>query len=195
VIKELLVPLHGSRSTTTSNGQCNGRELDEYSWFPVDVGDGETPSKSAPASCRSMTASGYDACAEYSCVNDSDDENDESTPPLTSGGHPSSMPFSALFYDHDDEAARRRIHPVGGTSHIKDHGTQSGSRRQQGVAPVSYILGRQFHPIKDYDSQRDDELSLFWWTYRSDFEVPIEPYGITTDAGWGCMVRAIVMNF
>jgi cysteine protease ATG4 len=55
-----------------------------------------------------------------------------------------------------------------------------------------YVLGKLYHQINDYDARRDDESSLFWFTYRCDFP-SIEPYGITSDAGWGCMLRATQM--
>jgi cysteine protease ATG4 len=57
----------------------------------------------------------------------------------------------------------------------------------------SYVLGKLYHPIHGYAAHREDEASLIGWTYRSDFEVPIQPYEITTDAGWGCMLRAAQM--
>ena len=54
------------------------------------------------------------------------------------------------------------------------------------------VLGRIYHPITDYAVRRDDERSLLWFTYRSDFP-EIAPYGITSDAGWGCMLRSAMM--
>lgn len=56
----------------------------------------------------------------------------------------------------------------------------------------TYVLGKTYHPIHDYNARRNDESSLFWFTYRCDFPC-IEPYGITSDAGWGCMLRALQM--
>lgn len=56
----------------------------------------------------------------------------------------------------------------------------------------TYVLGKTYHPIHDYNIRRMDESSLFWFTYRCDFPC-IEPYGITSDAGWGCMLRALQM--
>lgn len=55
-----------------------------------------------------------------------------------------------------------------------------------------YCLGKKFHPINDYHSKRDYESNLFWCTYRCDFQ-EIKPYGITSDAGWGCMLRSAQM--
>ena len=56
----------------------------------------------------------------------------------------------------------------------------------------TFVLGKSYHPVHDYAPRRDDESSLFWFTYRCDFPV-IAPYGITTDAGWGCMLRSAQM--
>jgi cysteine protease ATG4 len=54
------------------------------------------------------------------------------------------------------------------------------------------VLGKTYHPINDYSQRRDDESSLFWFTYRCDFQ-EIAPYNITSDAGWGCMLRSAQM--
>ena len=54
------------------------------------------------------------------------------------------------------------------------------------------LLGKVYHAIHDYAPRRDDENSLFWFTYRFDFP-EIVPYRITTDAGWGCMLRSAQM--
>lgn len=56
----------------------------------------------------------------------------------------------------------------------------------------TYVLGKTYHPINDYHPRRDDESSLFWFTYRCDFP-EIAPYNITSDAGWGCMLRSLQM--
>jgi cysteine protease ATG4 len=56
----------------------------------------------------------------------------------------------------------------------------------------THVLGRTYHPINDYSPRRDDESSLFWFTYRCDFP-EIAPYNITSDAGWGCMLRSAQM--
>ena len=56
----------------------------------------------------------------------------------------------------------------------------------------THILGKTYDPIRDYAVRRDDESSLFWFTYRCDFP-EIVPYNITSDAGWGCMLRSAQM--
>ncbi|GAX28432.1 cysteine protease ATG4 [Fistulifera solaris] len=56
----------------------------------------------------------------------------------------------------------------------------------------AYILGKKYHPVHDYTLRREDEISLFWFTYRCDFP-EIKPYRIQSDAGWGCMLRSAQM--
>ena len=57
---------------------------------------------------------------------------------------------------------------------------------------MTYLLGKVYHPINHYADRRDYESSMFWFTYRCDFP-EIKPYGITSDAGWGCMIRSAQM--
>lgn len=57
---------------------------------------------------------------------------------------------------------------------------------------LTYVLGKSYHPVTDYAPRRDDESSLFWFTYRFDFP-QLAPYSFTTDAGWGCMLRSAQM--
>lgn len=55
-----------------------------------------------------------------------------------------------------------------------------------------HLLGKTYDALHEYAPRRDDENSLFWFTYRFDFP-EIVPYRITTDAGWGCMLRSAQM--
>mmetsp|Transcript_49843 Transcript_49843/g.57534 ORF Transcript_49843/g.57534 Transcript_49843/m.57534 type:complete len:455 (-) Transcript_49843:128-1492(-) len=55
-----------------------------------------------------------------------------------------------------------------------------------------YMCGRRCHPVHDYYERKEYEASLFWWTYRYNFS-EIKPYCITSDAGWGCMLRSAQM--
>lgn len=66
----------------------------------------------------------------------------------------------------------------------------STQERQQ--IPFIYLLGSTLHPLHDYHKRKSLEKSLFWFTYRYDFS-EIKPYQITTDAGWGCMLRSAQM--
>ena len=99
--------------------------------------------------------------------------------------------------------------PVPTTTNTKTTGTNGSPRRKRGsrrdrdreqdhdacaCAYQTYILGKTYHPINDYHAKRDDEANLFWFTYRCDF-LEIKPYGITSDAGWGCMLRSAQMLF
>ena len=58
--------------------------------------------------------------------------------------------------------------------------------------PYIHLLGKTYNPVIDFDLRRQYEQSLFWFTYRCDFP-EIVPYKITTDAGWGCMLRSAQM--
>lgn len=60
------------------------------------------------------------------------------------------------------------------------------------VVVRAHVLGQTYHPIRDYNARRDFESSLFWFTYRCGFP-EIAPYNITSDAGWGCMLRSSQM--
>ena len=67
--------------------------------------------------------------------------------------------------------------------------TKNNGRKQ---IPFINLLGRRCHPVHEYDERKKYEASLFWWTYRKDFP-EIKPYCITSDAGWGCMLRSAQM--
>mmetsp|Transcript_52841 Transcript_52841/g.128131 ORF Transcript_52841/g.128131 Transcript_52841/m.128131 type:complete len:542 (+) Transcript_52841:160-1785(+) len=58
--------------------------------------------------------------------------------------------------------------------------------------PAVYLLGRTLTSVDYDDTCIEEASSLFWFTYRDNFPV-IQPYGITTDAGWGCMLRSAQM--
>jgi cysteine protease ATG4 len=91
--------------------------------------------------------------------------------------------------DDDDEAEITKLY-------FNDAGPPVSSSNSALLSKMSnvgtYVLGKIYHPILDYNVRRIDESSLFWFTYRCDFPC-IEPYGITSDAGWGCMLRALQM--
>ena len=59
---------------------------------------------------------------------------------------------------------------------------------QQTKYPV-WILGKKYNAVEDRSLIRQDILSRLWFTYRKGF-VPIGGGdGLTTDKGWGCMLR------
>lgn len=123
---------------------------------------------------------GFDACREYGYKyeythddNDNDDEDDdEEGDQIEAPTHPAihcaiGIPATSLADNLEDESSH-------------DH-------------PFStYVLGKTYHPVTDFAPRRDDESSLFWFTYRSDFP-QLAPYSFTTDAGWGCMLRSAQM--
>jgi cysteine protease ATG4 len=55
-----------------------------------------------------------------------------------------------------------------------------------------YLLGRSYHLSEDVAARQADEESLLYFSYRNEFS-ELSPYGYTSDAGWGCMLRASQM--
>jgi len=51
-----------------------------------------------------------------------------------------------------------------------------------------WVLGKRYSAIQDIDKIRRDITSIIWFTYRKGF-IPIGDDGLTTDKGWGCMLR------
>jgi cysteine protease ATG4 len=72
------------------------------------------------------------------------------------------------------------------------HQTTAVITKTQERIPYIHLLGKTYHPVHDYHVRKGYEASLFWFTYRCDFP-EIAPYKITSDAGWGCMLRSAQM--
>ncbi|CAG9567372.1 unnamed protein product [Danaus chrysippus] len=51
-----------------------------------------------------------------------------------------------------------------------------------------WVLGKKYSAIQDLERIRRDITSVIWCTYRKGF-VPIGDEGLTSDKGWGCMLR------
>ncbi|XP_053626038.1 cysteine protease ATG4B [Plodia interpunctella] len=51
-----------------------------------------------------------------------------------------------------------------------------------------WILGKKYSAIQELDRIRRDITSIIWCTYRKGF-IPIGDEGLTSDKGWGCMLR------
>ncbi|XP_054282504.1 cysteine protease ATG4B-like [Macrosteles quadrilineatus] len=51
-----------------------------------------------------------------------------------------------------------------------------------------WILGKQYNAINDLEEIRRDIHSRLWFSYRKGF-VQIGDSGLTSDKGWGCMLR------
>ncbi|KAL7575780.1 hypothetical protein ACA910_003109 [Epithemia clementina (nom. ined.)] len=62
----------------------------------------------------------------------------------------------------------------------------------KGPPLYAFVLGKSYCLLQDHNARRDDEASLFWFTYRCDFP-EIVPYNLRSDAGWGCMLRSAQM--
>jgi len=93
-------------------------------------------------------------------------------------------------HDKDEEAGEERCE-----THLQSNSGKHATNQDPMYPNYKYfILGKGYHPILDYAFRRIDETSLLWFTYRCDFP-EIKPYGITSDAGWGCMLRSAQMLF
>jgi cysteine protease ATG4 len=123
-----------------------------------------------------ISVDGFDICKEYGyryeyTEDDEDGINDE------------------------DELHGNKLVPSIFTRLVKSDASDDHSSQDAFINNPKYeifCLGKKFHPINDYHSKREYESNLFWCTYRCDFE-EIKPYGITSDAGWGCMLRSAQM--
>mmetsp|Transcript_39979 Transcript_39979/g.103200 ORF Transcript_39979/g.103200 Transcript_39979/m.103200 type:complete len:213 (-) Transcript_39979:1445-2083(-) len=72
------------------------------------------------------------------------------------------------------------------TAHI-----QSDGEVQQKVG--CHIMGEYIPPISELEQHLKAEvMSMYWCTYRKDFEA-IEDTSLTSDTGWGCMLRTAQM--
>ena len=118
-------------------------------------------------------AGGYDICREYSYSTD-----DDETKPATKQRNRSTKNIVS------EQSSGDSAYLVSSNASLEEV--------VEDDVLHTHILGKRYHPIHDYASRRDDETSLFWFTYRSDFP-EIKPYGIHSDAGWGCMLRSAQM--
>lgn len=87
-------------------------------------------------------------------------------------------------FPNQNESEARSLHPL--------HQTIAVITKSNDRLPYIHILGKTYHPVHSHYERKAYEKSLFWFTYRCDFP-PISPYGIDTDAGWGCMLRSAQM--
>lgn len=51
-----------------------------------------------------------------------------------------------------------------------------------------WILGKRYNAMTEVEEIRQDMRSRLWFSYRKGF-VPIGDSGLTSDKGWGCMLR------
>ena len=108
----------------------------------------------------------------YDDDDDDDDDNDEADGQHTKNGQNETPNFF------------QKIIPK------SNHTAESNDPNQ--ISYSIHLLGKIYHPILDYSLRREDETNLLWFSYRCDFP-EIKPDGITSDAGWGCMLRSAQM--
>uniref|UniRef100_A0A7S3Q936 Cysteine protease n=1 Tax=Chaetoceros debilis TaxID=122233 RepID=A0A7S3Q936_9STRA len=143
-----------------------------------------------PVRDTSFTSEDFDVCKEYgyryeysdNYDEDDDDDDDLQNSFSDSGGGDS---------DGDDEQVQLQ------QSVLSKLMSSSNGNGDEGENPnrihyQTFLLGRTYHPINDHHLKRSDESNLFWMTYRCDF-AEIKPYNITSDSGWGCMLRSAQM--
>mmetsp|Transcript_29093 Transcript_29093/g.48093 ORF Transcript_29093/g.48093 Transcript_29093/m.48093 type:complete len:562 (+) Transcript_29093:152-1837(+) len=118
-------------------------------------------------------AGDFDACNEYGYKYAYDDDDDEED-------------------DNDEQVHNQAGVPMLSLDVSTVVNTLEVSASSQELTHMIYLLGKKYDPLHDYAPRRNDETSLFWFTYRFDFP-EIVPYRITTDAGWGCMLRSAQM--
>jgi cysteine protease ATG4 len=153
----------------------------------------------------SFTSEGFDICKEYGYkyeYTQDDDSISSSSSSSDSGGVGSQLnPLQSQSKRKQNEnvnssfVSRLRFTPRGAlawSNNEDDAVDQSNGFEKHNVSYRTFLLGKTYHPINDYHAKRDDESNLFWFTYRCDF-VEIRPYSITSDAGWGCMLRSAQM--
>jgi cysteine protease ATG4 len=98
-------------------------------------------------------------------------------------------------YEYEEEDEEDEGDQISSPRHVPIdslHVSLGSNLEDESSSLSTFVLGKSYHPIHDYAPRRDDESSLFWFTYRCDFP-EIAPYRITTDAGWGCMLRSAQM--
>lgn len=89
---------------------------------------------------------------------------------------------------------------------INDSNFMSGERQQK---PVAYVLNEKFTPInvrasRHFNTEQESHAqyvnkvvneieeafeSVTWFTYRAAINHPLHKSKMTSDAGWGCMLR------
>ncbi len=136
----------------------------------------------------STNSDGFDVCLEYGYRYEFTEEDDSDE---MEDHPPRAAPASLL------EKLRKlplAVNEDASTDHTgnDNNSSRNNNKKENEVSYQTHILGKVYHPVNDYHAIRDDETNLFWMTYRCDF-MEIKPYAITSDAGWGCMLRSAQM--
>lgn len=92
-------------------------------------------------------------------------------------------------YSYESDKSRTKVY-TGSVNSSEDEDEENNVNEEERIQ--IYVLGKLYDPMDDYAMKREDELSLFWFTYRCDFP-EIKPYRIQSDTGWGCMLRSAQM--
>lgn len=132
----------------------------------------ELPLCIVPDNSNNEETADFDVCREYGYkyeyADEHPDDDQEGENPLLDTEKTTALPPSPL------------------------HQTTAFTTATQQRIPYIHLLGKTYHPVHDFYDRKALEKSLFWFTYRCSFP-QIAPYGIDTDAGWGCMLRSAQM--
>lgn len=130
----------------------------------------ERPLSIVPDSKANDAPEGFDICREYGYKYDYTQEEPEEE--------------GEEQLSHEATPKEVSLHPLHQTTAVL---TKTNER-----LPYIYLLGKTYHPVHNFHDRKEFEKCLFLFTYRCDFP-QIAPYGIDTDAGWGCMLRSAQM--
>ncbi|KAL7472220.1 hypothetical protein ACHAXS_012544 [Conticribra weissflogii] len=91
------------------------------------------------------------------------------------------------FFHDGGNAHQRTVHLLGQTFHIPQPTTMTSSSSMNPIAMTNFGSDSLPSAIRRFQKQ------LYWLTYRNELVVPLRPVGLSTDAGWGCMLRSAQM--
>mmetsp|Transcript_26485 Transcript_26485/g.30782 ORF Transcript_26485/g.30782 Transcript_26485/m.30782 type:complete len:742 (-) Transcript_26485:113-2338(-) len=189
------------KKTTQSSNSNNNNDEDYFNFF---LGDRELVNVDAaqkksilniPSSSSISIARDYgykydfteDDDDEEGCDEEDNDEENHNQKPNEK--EPSTSLFTKLTASYTGTATTQNS----ASSSSNQNETNKQNQNDPNYVPYNiHLLGKTYHPILDYTQRRDYESNLLWLTYRCDF-VEIKPYNITSDAGWGCMLRSAQM--
>mmetsp|Transcript_4690 Transcript_4690/g.9658 ORF Transcript_4690/g.9658 Transcript_4690/m.9658 type:complete len:738 (+) Transcript_4690:151-2364(+) len=153
------------------------RELDIFDKPFAVVGSSSASSHAIQEGSHDGTNNPYDHGSSYDEGDDSGDSDCD---------HDSDND-DHIFHD-DVSAPQRTVHLLGQTFHIPlppPATTPSSS--------INVISITNFNSNSLPSAIRRFQKQLYWFTYRNELVVPLRPVGLSTDAGWGCMLRSAQM--
>jgi cysteine protease ATG4 len=158
--------------------------------------------------CTSVTSDGANMVEPSSCVHVCIDKQQESSFGATDAQELQERPTSKSLLDYDYDISHGYKYEYDDVAEDDEEDSSLLGQSDQSAKPIDlhkvfitksderfpymYLLGKTFHPLYESQLRKEFEASLYWFTYRWDFP-EIKPYNITSDAGWGCMLRSAQM--